>query len=67
MGQEKKRKFIFNETPDSRGADIPKGYDGKILGSSYQTIVLMFNQNLKVEHTQLELYCLTHLIVCIKL
>ena len=58
MGQEKKRKFIFNETPDSRGADIPKGYDGKILSSSadnsfdvqskfeggaYSTRIVLFN------------------------
>ena len=58
MKQEKKRKFIFNETPDSRGADIPKGYDGKILSSSadnsfdvqskfeggaYSTRIVLFN------------------------
>ena len=58
MGQEKKRKFIFNETPDSRGANIPKGYDGKILessadnsfdvqskfeGGAYSTRIVLFN------------------------
>ena len=58
MKQEKKRKFIFNETPDSRGANIPKGYDGKILessadnsfdvqskfeGGAYSTRIVLFN------------------------
>ena len=31
MKQSPKRKLIFNEVPDSRGALIPEGYDGKIL------------------------------------
>ena len=29
--QKAKRKLIFNETPDDKGANIPQGYDGKIL------------------------------------
>lgn len=29
--QKVKRKLIFNETPDSKGANIPQGYDGTIL------------------------------------
>lgn len=29
--QEAKKKLIFNETPDNKGATIPQGYDGKIL------------------------------------
>ena len=29
--QKVKRKLIYNETPDSKGANIPQGYDGKIL------------------------------------
>ena len=31
LEQTPKRKLIFNETPDARGANIPFGYDGKIL------------------------------------
>jgi len=29
--QKAKRKLIFNETPDDKGANIPQGYDGTIL------------------------------------
>ncbi len=29
--QKPKRKLIFNETPDGKGSQIPKGYDGKVL------------------------------------
>lgn len=31
LSQSPKKKLIENESPDGRGADIPKGYDGKIL------------------------------------
>ena len=31
LAQEKKKSLIFNQTPDSRGDNIPAGYDGKIL------------------------------------
>jgi hypothetical protein len=31
LGQEKKKSIIYNETPDSRGANIPEGYDMKAL------------------------------------
>jgi len=31
LEQKQKKKLIFNETPDSRGDNIPAGYDGKIL------------------------------------
>jgi len=31
LGQEKKRSIIYTETPDSRGANIPEGYDMKAL------------------------------------
>jgi hypothetical protein len=31
MKQSPKRKLIFNDTPDSRGASMPEGYDGKVL------------------------------------
>ena len=31
LSQEKKKSIIYNETPDSRGANIPEGYDMKAL------------------------------------
>jgi len=31
LEQKAKRKLIYNETPDSRGENIPEGYDGKVL------------------------------------
>ena len=31
LEQKPKRKLIFTETPDTRGAKIPEGYDGKVL------------------------------------
>ncbi len=31
LSQEKKKSIIYNETPDSRGANIPEGYDIKAL------------------------------------
>jgi len=31
LGQEKKKSIIYNETPDSGGANIPEGYDMKAL------------------------------------
>lgn len=31
LGQTKKKSYIYNNTSDSRGADIPEGFDGKIL------------------------------------
>lgn len=31
LEQKPKRKLIYNETPDSRGENIPYGYDGKVL------------------------------------
>lgn len=31
MNQEKKKSIIYNETPDTRGANIPEGYDTKAL------------------------------------
>jgi hypothetical protein len=34
LSQEKKKSIIFNQTPDSRGQDIPAGYDVKALDYS---------------------------------
>ena len=34
LGQEKKKSIIYNQTPDSRGANIPAGYDAKALDYS---------------------------------
>jgi hypothetical protein len=34
LGQEKKKSIIYNQTPDSRGANIPSGYDAKALDYS---------------------------------
>ena len=31
LSQEKKKSFIYNQTPDSRGDNIPAGYDAKVL------------------------------------
>jgi hypothetical protein len=31
LSQEKKKSIIYNQTPDSRGANIPAGYDVKAL------------------------------------
>lgn len=58
LGQKYKKKLIYNETPDSRGANVPEGYDGKILelqgsnsfnvqskleSGSYSTRVVLFD------------------------
>jgi hypothetical protein len=34
LGQEKKKSIIYNQTPDSRGANLPSGYDAKALDYS---------------------------------
>ena len=34
LGQEKKKSIIYNQTPDSRGANVPSGYDVKALDYS---------------------------------
>jgi hypothetical protein len=34
LNQEKKKSIIYNQTPDSRGANIPSGYDAKALDYS---------------------------------
>jgi len=34
LSQEKKKSIIYNQTPDSRGANIPSGYDAKALDYS---------------------------------
>ena len=31
LDQKPKKSFIYNETPDSRGTDVPESYDGKAL------------------------------------
>ena len=31
LDQEPKKSFVYNETPDSRGTDVPESYDGKAL------------------------------------
>jgi hypothetical protein len=58
LEQKQKRKLIFNETPDAKGANIPEGYDGKVLrlnsdnsinvqskleSGSYSTRVVLFD------------------------
>ena len=58
LEQKPKRKLIYNETPDSRGENIPEGYDGKVLEmqsdnnidvqskeeiGSYSTRIVLFN------------------------
>ena len=39
LGQEKKKSIIYNETPDSRGANIPEGYDMKALTFSKRNCI----------------------------
>jgi hypothetical protein len=34
LGQEKKKSIIYNQTPDSRGVNLPSGYDAKALDYS---------------------------------
>lgn len=36
-GEKKYKSFTYNDTPDSRGAAIPPGYDGKILEQNLDT------------------------------
>jgi len=58
LEQKYKKKLIYNETPDSRGVNVPEGYDGKILelqgsnsfnvqskleSGSYSTRVVLFD------------------------
>ena len=48
FAQEKKKSFIYNETPD-REMGIPAGYDGKIL-DKVLIILLMHKQSLVLVH-----------------
>lgn len=37
MKQKAKKTFIYNETPDNKGTNIPEGYDGKILAYNQES------------------------------
>ena len=39
FGQKPKKAFIFNQTPDMKGASVPEGYDGKALTYQYDNKV----------------------------
>ena len=39
MNQKQKKSYIYNESPDSGGSNLPAGYDGKVLDQSSSNLI----------------------------